>query len=163
MTQLTGQLDLILLWRVDFLHYSPLQKTSLFLVIETPLALRKNFLLLLVLFLLISKLVFKMSMKLNPTILIGLPANLVLTKASRDIFLPQLCLLWQLFQPLKRKILSRFQCQTLRSSSLLPLGMDYLHLGLSHGGLTSRNMLRISWKAVPNEWMFHLSFKEILL
>ena len=67
-------------------------ESTLFLVTEIPFGLRKNFLLLLVLFLLIFRLVFKMSMRLKPITPIDLPANLVVTKASWDISLSQLCL-----------------------------------------------------------------------
>jgi len=77
MTLLIGQLDLTLCWKVDFLHYSLPKKASLFLVIEILPGLRKNFLLLLVLFLLTFKHAFKLSLKLKPTIPIGLPANSV--------------------------------------------------------------------------------------
>ena len=118
MIQLIGQLDLILLWRVVSLHCSLPQKASLFLVTKIPLGLRNNFLLLLVLFLLIFRLVFNMSMRLKPITPIGLPTNLVVTKVSWDISLPQLCLLWWLLQPLKRKISSRYQYQALKSPSL---------------------------------------------
>ena len=68
----------------------------LFFVTKILIGLKKNFLLLLVLFLLIFRLVFKMSMRLKPITPIDLPANLVVTKASWDISLSQLCLPWWL-------------------------------------------------------------------
>ena len=62
-------------------------ESVLFFVTEILIGLKKNFLLLLVLFLLTFRHAFKMSMKLKPTIPIGLPVNLVLTKAHLDTFL----------------------------------------------------------------------------
>ena len=56
-------------------------ESVLFFVTDILIGLKKNFLLLLVLFLLTFRHTFKMSMKLKPTISIGSLTNLVLTKA----------------------------------------------------------------------------------
>ena len=42
-----------------------------------------------------------------------------------------------------------------------PPKMDYPHPGLSHGGPISKSVLGILGKMMPNEWMSHLSFREI--
>ena len=161
MTLLIGQQDPTLPWRVDFPHCSLPLRAFLFLVIETPSGVRKNSLLLLVLFLLIFRNTFKMSRKLKTIIPKGLLANLVLTKAYWDISLPQVYPPQWPLQPLKERILLRYQYQVLKSPLLPPLELDCLHPSLSHGGSTLENVLGIFGKVVPNKWMSHLFFREI--